>query len=374
MPEERPAQSLPVQSLPGPVSAPASVPASGTLPAAGPGTAIAPAATSGTASAPVSPPAPRATPRRVLALLGLAALACAAAFMLWDAKGPWSFLLPFRGTKLAALLLVGYAVAVSTVVFQSVTGNRILTPAIMGFDALFILIQSVLAFGLGGLAVSGLDPRVMFLAQVAVMTGFALALYAWLFLKGGRSLHLVLLVGIVLGILFRSVAGLLQRLMDPGAFLTLQDRLFASFNTVNPTLLGLSALIVAGVSLAGLGRLHRLDVLHLGREGAINLGLDHRRTVLGCLAVVSVLVSVSTALVGPVTFLGLLVANLAWMLVRSHRHALVIPAAVLIAAICLVGGQAVLEHGFGMATALGILMEFFGGLFFLFLLLRGALR
>ncbi|QDL93589.1 iron chelate uptake ABC transporter family permease subunit [Paroceanicella profunda] len=294
--------------------------------------------------------------------------------MLWDAKGPWSFLLPFRGTKLAALLLVGYAVAVSTVVFQSVTGNRILTPAIMGFDALFILIQSVLAFGLGGLAVSGLDPRVMFLAQVAVMTGFALALYAWLFLKGGRSLHLVLLVGIVLGILFRSVAGLLQRLMDPGAFLTLQDRLFASFNTVNPTLLGLSALIVAGVSLAGLGRLHRLDVLHLGREGAINLGLDHRRTVLGCLAVVSVLVSVSTALVGPVTFLGLLVANLAWMLVRSHRHALVIPAAVLIAAICLVGGQAVLEHGFGMATALGILMEFFGGLFFLFLLLRGALR
>ena len=88
------------------------------------------------------------------------------------------------------------------------------------------------------------------------------------------------------------------------------------------------------------------------------------------LVLVALLVSVSTALVGPVTFLGLLVAHLAYRAMPTYRHAVVLPAAALIAAVTLVGGQLVLERVFSLNAALSIVIEFLGGLTLLVLLAR----
>ncbi|WP_246666235.1 iron chelate uptake ABC transporter family permease subunit [Aquamicrobium sp. LC103] len=307
----------------------------------------------------------------VLAVLAAAAIV---AFMTLGARGSWSFILPFRGAKLAALLLVAVSIAVSTVIFQTVTNNRILTPSIMGFDALYVLIQTVLVFFLGAVQVSAADPRLLFVAEAAIMTAFAGLLYRWLFTGAVRSLHLLMLVGIVFGIFFRSISSFLQRIIDPSEFLVLQDRLFASFNTVDSTLLGISALIVM-LAVAVVWRLLPvLDVLALGRETAIALGVDHRRMVAVVLILVTVLVAVSTALVGPVTFFGLLVANLAYLAVPSARHRVVLPVAALLAIIFLVGGQVILERVLAFDTALSIVIEFVGGLVFIVLVVRGAAR
>lgn len=314
------------------------------------------------------------SPAVVLALLGAVAALSIALFMTIDARGKWSFILGFRGTKVATMVLVAYAIAVSTVLFQTVTTNRILTPAIMGFDFLYRLVQTVLVFSLGAAQTSAVDPRLRFAVEVSVMVGFSVLLYRWLFSGGMRSLHLMMLVGIVFGILFRSVTEFLQRIIDPNEFIVLQDRLFASFNRVNPDLLLVSALVVLAVSVLGWRWRRTLDVLALGRDTSVNLGIEYRRVVTGILVVVAVLVAVSTALVGPVTFFGLLVANLAYMLVASHRHMLILPAAVLVGVITLVLGQLALERLFGFDTALVIIIEFVGGLFFLFLLVRGAAR
>jgi iron complex transport system permease protein len=89
---------------------------------------------------------------------------------------------------------------------------------------------------------------------------------------------------------------------------------------------------------------------------------------------VSVLVAVSTALVGPITFFGLLVASLAHSLVGTSRHRYVLPAAALLAIICLVGGQTLLERVFSFDTALSIIIEFVGGIVFIILVLRRAAR
>lgn len=314
------------------------------------------------------------SPRAVLILLGLLALAAAAGFMTIGLTGRLDFVLPLRATKLAALLLVGYAVAVSTVLFQTVSGNRILTPSIMGLDALYVLIQTVVVFLFGAAAFGAVDARLVFLVEAASMIGFAAVLYRWLFLGARHGLHLLLLAGVIFGVFFRSLSNLLQRMIDPTEFVVLQDRFFASFNTIDRDLLGLTAVIVLLVSVAGWRMRHVFDVLALGRDAAISLGVPHRATVTRVLLMVTVLVSVSTALVGPVTFLGLLVSNLAYQLVRSHRHVLILPAAVLIAWICLVGGQVVLERAFGFDTALSIVIEFAGGIVFILLLLRGGLR
>lgn len=316
----------------------------------------------------------RLEPWHVLAMLSVAALVCTVMFMTLGARGSWSFVIPFRGVKIAQMILVGYAIAVATVLFQTVTHNRILTPSIMGFDAMYVLIQTALVFTLGGLATAAIDVRLLFLIETGLMIVFALALFRWLFTGVQRSLHLLVLVGIVIGTFFRSFSNFMQRIIDPNEFAVLQDRFFASFNTANSELLLISAFAIGAVSFAA-WRIHpTFDVLALGREAAINLGVDYQRTVTTILILVAILVSVSTALVGPVTFFGLLVANLAYIMIGNAKHRYVLPAAILLAVICLVGGQMLLERVFSFNTALSIVIEFLGGMVFILLILRGAAR
>ncbi|WP_244445685.1 iron chelate uptake ABC transporter family permease subunit [Devosia sp. LC5] len=294
--------------------------------------------------------------------------------MTLGARGSWSFIIPFRGRKLLALCLVAYSVAISTVLFQTVTNNRILTPSIMGFDALYILLTTATVFFLGAGALTGIDPQVQFGIEVVVMVVFSGLLFRWLFVGEERSLTLLVLVGIVFGILFRSLSQFMQRMLDPNAFQVLQDSFFASFATVDTSLLVVATVIVVLASLIMLRLAHTLDVLGLGRAHAINLGIDYRRTVVTILMLVSVLVAVSTALVGPITFFGLLVATLAHSLVGTSRHRYVLPAAALLAITCLVGGQTILERLFAFDTALSIIIEFLGGIVFITLILRRAAR
>jgi iron complex transport system permease protein len=315
-------------------------------------------------------------PRPVRVLLILAAIAAAVIvlFMMLNAKGRWDFILPFRGMKVLSMVLVAYSIAVSTVLFQTVSHNRILTPSIMGFDALYVLIQTGLIFTLGSAGLTALDPRLLFGIEVAAMVAFSGLLYRWLFSGSSRSLHLLLLVGIVFGVLFRSLSGFMQRIIDPNEFVVLQDRLFANFNSIDGNLLAVSAAAVVAVSVVGWRLMHAYDVLALGRESAVNLGVDHNRVTTIVLILVAVLVSVSTALVGPVTFFGLLVANLAYQIAGTHKHLFILPVASLLAVICIVGGQLVLERIFTFNTALSIVIEFVGGIVFLALLIRGTAR
>ncbi|MEI2414719.1 iron chelate uptake ABC transporter family permease subunit [Orrella sp. JC864] len=295
--------------------------------------------------------------------------------MTLGAQGDWSFILAFRGAKLAAMLLVAYAIAVSSVLFQTVTHNRILTPALMGFDALYVLIQALLVLGLGlGYQSPGLDSPLKFLAEVAIMTGMACLLFRWLFTGATHSLHRMMLVGIVFGLLFRSLSSFIMRLIDPNEFMMLQDRMFASFNTIHTGLLGIATVTLLAASALAWRLLPRYDVLALGREIAISLGVDYRRTVMLTLVLIAVMVSVSTALVGPVTFFGLLVSNLAYHIMGSDRHRLTLPAAVLIAVVFLVGGQTLLERVLRFDATVSVVIEFVGGLLFLVLVTRKVRR
>lgn len=315
-------------------------------------------------------PTPAAVFDRRMALLLLVALALSAAYMTVNLRGNIAFALELRAIRLVALWQVAVAVAVSTVLFQTLTQNRILTPAIMGMDALYLLGQTGLVFLLGGLGYAGLDPALKFAAESLIMTTMAATLFAPM-LKGRTDMTLMLLTGVVLGILFRSLAALLARLIDPNAFAVVQSVSFADFNTLRRELVWPAlAVTVAGTVIAWRAR-HLLDVAALGRARAIGLGLDWTRTVPALLVLVALLVAVSTALVGPVALLGLIVVAGAERLIGSRRHARLLPAACLVGISILVGGQLVLQHGLGGASALGIVVDFAGGLLFLALLAGG---
>lgn len=302
-------------------------------------------------------------------LAGIAVL-LAVVFMTIEAGGQWDYILPRRGRKIIAILLTGTAIAFSTVVFQTITNNRILTPSIIGLDSLYMLLQTVIVFFIGGTALTMMSKNLRFVMAVALMVVFAMLLYRMLFRREGRNIYHLLLIGLIFGTFFSSVTSFLQKLIDPNEFLVIQDKMFASFNNVNSDLLWISLAGVLGVALYFAKFAKYLDVLALGRDHAVNLGVSYEYVVKRMLIVVAVLISISTALVGPITFLGLLVANVAYQFLNTYRHKTLIFGASLISFIALVGGQLIIERVFTFSTSLSVIINFIGGVYFIYLLLK----
>lgn len=317
---------------------------------------------------------PTRSPSQRLTALAVLALISVACFMLLDARSDWSFILEHRGPRLAAMLLVAYAVGVSTVLFQTIAHNRILTPGLMGFDALAALVQSVTVVLWSADGLNVLPASLRFALEVLIIVLLALLFFRLLFSGAVRSLHLMIMLGLLFGLLFRELADLAMRVLDPTEFMIRQGPGTASFNRVDTSLLGVAAGLIALGSLWALPLRRSLDVLLLGRDVAINLGVDHERVVMRLLAVIAVLVAAATALVGPTVFFGLLIANAAYWLTGAHQHRWTLPASVLAGVVCLVGGEVLLQHGFASSLPLAMIIEFLGGLLFIALLMRGVGR
>ncbi|HWV48133.1 MAG TPA: iron chelate uptake ABC transporter family permease subunit [Microbacterium sp.] len=309
-----------------------------------------------------------------LSALGLALLALIAVYLFTDVPGSLAFALRIRSLTVLAMLVVAVAVGVSTVVFHTITQNRILTPSIMGFDAFYALIATTIVFFFGSASFLRANELLLWVVQVVVMVAFSVFLFTWMFGGKRRSLHLMLLVGIVLGTFFRSFSEWMQRMLDPLDFQVLIDAMFASLTRPDPMLLLFTGVLVAASCIGIIPLARKLNVLTLGEPAAIGLGIDHRRLVLLLFALISVMIAASTALVGPILFFGLIVANLAYSWAGTFRHAWTLPTAALIGMLCLLGAQVVLEQIFGFGGSISMIIEFAGGLFFLFLVLRKGAR
>ncbi|KEF36647.1 ABC-type enterochelin transport system, permease component [Schinkia azotoformans MEV2011] len=292
-------------------------------------------------------------------------------FLFIDIGSNWDYILPSRGKKILAIILTGTVIAFSTMVFQTITNNRILTPSLIGLDSLYLLIQTFIIFVFGSTSLTVVDKNVNFLISVGLMMVFAAVLFKVLFKRENQNIYFLLLVGLIFGTFFESVSSFMQVLIDPNEFLVVQDKMFASFNNVNTDLLVLSFIIVSIVAIYFKKFARYLDVLSLGKEQAVNLGVDYDYVVKRLLIIIAILVSVSTALVGPITFLGLLVANVAHEFLKTYRHSQLIIGSVFISIIALVGGQLLVERVFTFSTTISVIVNFIGGVYFIYLLLRG---
>lgn len=310
------------------------------------------------------------TIRRNLWITALLLLITASLFLFFNMGNNWAFALRLRGVKVAAILIVSCCVAYSSVAFQTITNNRILTPSIMGFESVYLLLQTIIVYMYGDTTFRVLSSIDNFLLSVASMIGFAFLIYLLIYRKGKNNLYLLLLVGIILGTLFNSLSSFMQLLIDPNDYFIVQGKMFASFNRINRDLLWPSTIVMSLILIAAFRMTRTLDVLALGREQAINLGVSYNRMVQLLLAIIAIMVSVSTALVGPITFLGLLVTNLTYELFRTYRHSIIIAACSLVTAVTLLGGQFVMERLFNLSIPVSAIINLVGGLYFIYLLLR----
>ncbi|MGW8427142.1 iron chelate uptake ABC transporter family permease subunit [Peribacillus simplex] len=302
-------------------------------------------------------------------ILAVLAAALTAGYIFWDLGPNWDYALPRRVIKIIAIIVVGCAIAFSTVIFQTVTNNKILTPSILGLDSMYMLIQTGVIFVFGSTHIMIVNKNLNFLITLAAMLIFSSLLFKFMF-KKNRNIYFLLLIGIIFGTLFGSMSSFMQVLIDPNEFQIIQNKMFASFNNVNTDLLTLAIILMIAAMIYFMRFLKYLDVMSLGRDQAINLGVDYDFVTKRVLIVVTVLISISTALIGPITFLGLLVANVAYQFIKSYQHKHIIPGAMLISVIALVGGQFIVERIFTFTTTLSVIINFVGGVYFIYLLLK----
>lgn len=302
--------------------------------------------------------------------LAILALVCIALYALYDIKGGFEYAFPKRMVRIGAMVITGIAIAYSTVVFQTITRNRILTPSVMGLDSMYQVVQTLIYFFAGSMSVWVLNKYLNFGAAIAAMVVFALVLYRFLFRADKHPIYLLLLIGMIIGTLLGSLVTFLQVLIDPVEYLSLQNRLFANFMNVKKDLLYVAAAILGVAFIYGYRIMGKLDVMSLGRENAMNLGVNYDRMVMSVLILSSVLIATSTALVGPITFFGLIVANLAYQFLATYKHSILILGASLISVVALVGGQFLVEHIFELRTTLSVIINFIGGIYFIYLLLK----
>ena len=305
-----------------------------------------------------------------LIILAVIALICVALFAFYNIQGSFSYAFPRRLERLVAMVITGTAIAYATVIFQTVTHNRLLTPSVMGVDSMYEVVQTVIYFTAGSASIFVVHRYLNFSLSIVAMVIFALLLYRFLFRADKYPIYLLLLAGMIIGTLLGSLVTFMQVIIDPVEYESLQARLFASFMNVKTELILIAIVILGGAFIYGYRLLRDLDVVSLGRDNAINLGVNYDKIVLKVLILSSILIATSTALVGPVTFLGLIVANLAYQYLATYKHSVLIAGASLISIIALVGGQFLVQHIFQLSTTISVVINFVGGIYFIYLLLK----
>ena len=304
----------------------------------------------------------------VFAFLALALTLCYQ-FIAVDLKF-FEYAMYIRTPKLLAILIAAFCIGTATIAFQSIINNRIVTPCLLGMNALYILIHTALAFFLGASHPFLADRNIAFVIDVALMSVVATLLYGYLFKKTNHNILFVLLSGTVMATLFQSMSDTLLRVMDPNEYEMLLETLIAGFDEVNADILWLAAVAMVAVITVFRKDIQLLDVLALGKDQAINLGVDYDKSVRRLLLAVTLFITIATALVGPISFLGLITANVAREFLTTYKNSYLMFASFLTGAIVLFFGQIMIEHVFEFSSVISVFINVLGGMYFLYLVLK----
>lgn len=311
-----------------------------------------------------------------LIVIALIAIIIVAAFLFIGVKFHNHKLLRYamklRIPKVIAMIITAFAIGAATIIFQSVINNTIVTPCLLGMNALYTLIHTSVVFVLGSGSILFTNDNLSFLVDLVLMGIIATVVYSWLFKMTGHNVLYVLLVGTVLTSFFSSIQSTLTRVMDPNEYDTLLTSLVASFSNINSEIIIFSVIILALIGVIFRKELSLLDVITLGKEQAINLGVDYDRCIRRLLLAVTLCIAVATAMVGPISFLGLIIANISRQLLKTYRHTQLIAGAALMGVIALIGGQFIVERVFVYSIPISVFITVAGGIYFLYLILKGS--
>lgn len=280
------------------------------------------------------------------------------------------YILGLRLPTLLCMVIASLSIGVATLIFQSIVNNRIVTPALLGMNSIYTFLHTIAVFIFGTGSILFVNANVSFLVDLVLMGTVATLVYWYLFKKTGHNILYIMLIGTVLSSFFGSMQSAMIRVMDPNEYDALLSTLVADFNNVNGKIIIISVIALALIAILLRKELKLLDVITMGRDQAINLGVDYDKTIRKLLFGVVLCMAVATAAVGPVSFLGLIVANLSRQILKTYKHSHLILGASLMGMIALIGGQLISQHIFHFTVPVSTFVTIVGGIYFLYLLLR----
>lgn len=265
-----------------------------------------------------------------------------------------------RFPRIFIAMIGGAACAVSGVLLQAAIRNPLADPGIIGISS---------GASLAAVLVTAFVPALFFFTPLFAFAGGLVAFFlvyglSW---RGGLSPLRVILVGVAVSTMFTGIMS---------AFNSGTGSTYSGVaNLVNAnismktwddftTLLGYS---VVGLALAVVVT-KRCDLLALEDKTARSIGIDIDRTRIVVSAIAVLLASISTAIIGPISFLGLIVPHIARILVGSSHRGL-IPYSMILGAFVLLAADTVgrtIAAPFEISAA--VIMSVVGGPVFIFLL------
>ncbi len=282
----------------------------------------------------------------------------------------FDYAMKIRTPKLITMVIAAFCIGTASIVFQSIIRNRIVTPCLLGMNSLYVLLHTAIVFVLGGSSIFAANKYVSFMVDIVLMGVLGTIIYGTLFKKTKYNILYVLLAGTVLATFFTSISNTMTRVMDPNEYDKLLTELVAGFDHVNAELIFMALVLIVVTVMIFWKDIKLLDVITLGKNQAINLGVDYDKTVRRLLIGVTFFITIATALVGPISFLGLIIANLSREFFKTYKHSYLMIGSALMGVAVLLGGQTLIEHVFGFGTQISVFINLFGGAYFLYLVLK----
>ena len=314
--------------------------------------------------------------RIFLGILSVMVVLLVAAYLLIPTKNSSTvsnFILQRRFLKLLVMVIVSCAIPISTISFQTVVQNRFLTPGVLGIESLFVFIQSGLYYFESLVGVKVEQSVIIYSVTIAIQIGLLLLL-----MNASKGMMLsnfkvLLLLTMAFSMLLRNASTFLQVLMDPNEFDKLQSSLYPSFQKMNaqPMMIGVAIVLFVLLMMVFYRIRHQLDALHLGVDGAKMLGINTKRLSNVVIVIVIIMSSLSTILVGPLQFLGFMIANLTYQLTKEYKHGVLWLFSAVLGLVIVLAAQLIVERIFLLTIPISVFIEGIGGVLYLILLVKG---
>lgn len=274
--------------------------------------------------------------------------------------------LQWRLPRIAIAVLGGAALGISGAIFQSMTRNPLGSPDIIGFST--------------GAYTGALLVTLVFTSSAVSITAGALvgglvtaALVYGLAFKGGLLGFRLIVVGIAISAMLNALNAWILVAANSEAAVSASIWGQGSLNGVRwpqvmPVLWSLLVLVPLSLLLV-----RRLDLLELGDEYGIVLGVSPERTRLVLLVVGVGLISIITAIVGPITFVALAAPQIARRLVDAAGPQL-LPAGLMGAVLLLVSDVVAQRIIAPSQLPVGVVTASLGGLYLIWVMSRSRRR
>lgn len=272
-----------------------------------------------------------------------------------------NILIDIRMPRIAAAVLIGAALSVSGVVFQSMFINPLVSPGILG----------VLAGASFGAALGMILAKNWLVVQLGAFSFGLIAVFAAVAMSAlGRVDRLLMLIlgGIISGALFTSLLSVVKYLADPYEQLpAIVYWLMGGLSAVDGnTVLAASGPIITGI-LVLLFLSGYLNALSMGDEEARSLGLNVNFLRFLFILMATVISALTVVMGGIIGWVGLLIPHIARMIVGPDNRIL-LPASALIGATYMLIADDIARLLFSVEIPIGILTSLVGIPFFAFVL------